>query len=136
MRPHPGLDPGSRLLLGGFERDPGAGAGVTEAFFMKRIILATLPILALAACATPESRVRTALIEAGLPRPIATCMAQRMVDRLSMAQLQRLSRLSGLGEAQIGAMTVREFTRRVSALGDPEILSVVTTAGIGCAIAA
>jgi hypothetical protein len=100
-----------------------------------RIVLAALPLIALSACATPESRVRTALLDAGLPRPIATCMAQRMVDRLSLGQLQKLGRLSGLGEAQIGQMTIREFTRRVGALGDPEILGVVTTAGLGCAIA-
>lgn len=100
-----------------------------------RLILAAFPLLALAACATPESRVRTALIDAGLPRPVASCMAQRMVDRLSLAQLQRLSRLSGLGEQQIGQLTVREFLRRTAALGDPQILTVVTTAGLGCAIA-
>ena len=100
-----------------------------------RLILAALPLLALVACATPESRVRTALIDAGLPRPVASCMAQRMVDRLSLGQLQRLSRLSGLDEQQIGQLTVREFLRRTAALGDPQILTVVTTAGLGCAIA-
>ncbi|MES2288581.1 MAG: hypothetical protein V4530_02500 [Pseudomonadota bacterium] len=94
-----------------------------------------LPLIALSACATPETRVRTALIDAGLPRPIATCMAQRMVDRLSLGQLQRLSHLSGLNEHTIGQMTVREFIRKVDALGDPQILTVVTTAGLGCAIA-
>ncbi|MEP6786066.1 MAG: hypothetical protein ABI898_10040 [Sphingomonadales bacterium] len=102
---------------------------------MTKALLFALPLLALSACATPESRVRTALLDAGLPRPIATCMAQRMVDRLSLAQLQRLSHLSGLNEAQIGQMTVRQFLRKVDALGDPKILSVVTTAGLGCAIA-
>ncbi len=100
-----------------------------------RLILAAMPLLALSACATPETRVRTALVDAGLPRPIASCMAQRMVDRLSLGQLQRLSRLSGLREQQIGQLTVREFLRRTAALGDPKILSVVTTAGLGCAIA-
>jgi hypothetical protein len=100
-----------------------------------RLILATLPIFALAACATPETRVRTALLDAGLSRPVASCMAQRMVDRLSLGQLQKLSRLSGLKEQQIGQLTVGELLRRTKALGDPEILGVVTTAGLGCAIA-
>jgi hypothetical protein len=100
-----------------------------------RLILAALPLLALSACATPESRVRSALLDAGLPRPVASCMAQRMVDRLSLGQLQKLGRLSGLGDQQIGQLTVREFLRRTAALGDPEILEVVTTAGLGCAIA-
>ncbi len=94
-----------------------------------------LPFLALAACATPEMRVRTALIEAGLPRPIATCMAQRMVDRLSLGQLQKLSHLSGISRERIGQLTVGQFVRKLGALGDPKIVEVVTTAGIGCAIA-
>jgi hypothetical protein len=100
-----------------------------------RLALVALPLLALSACATPETRVRTALMDAGLSRPIATCMAQRMVDRLSLGQLQRLSRLSGIGQTQIGQLTVREFLKKTAALGDPEILGVVTTAGLGCAIA-
>jgi hypothetical protein len=100
-----------------------------------RLILAALPLLALSACATPETRVRTALVEAGLPRPMASCMAQRMVDRLSLGQLQKLSRLSDISEAQFGQLSVNELLRRTRALGDPEILTVVTTAGLGCAIA-
>jgi len=102
---------------------------------MNKLILAALSLLALSACATPESRVRTALIDAGLPRPVASCMAQRMVDRLSIGQLQKLSRLSGISKAQISQLTVGEMLRRTKALGDPEILAVVTTAGLGCAIA-
>jgi len=101
-----------------------------------RLALAVFPLLAIAGCATPETRVRTALIDAGIPRPVANCMAQRMVDRLSLAQLQKLSRLSGMSRAQIGQLTIGELLRRAKALGDPEIVSVVTTAGLGCAIAA
>jgi len=101
-----------------------------------RLFFAVLPLLALSACATPETRVRTALMDAGLSRPVASCMAQRMVDRLSLGQLQKLSRLSGLSKSRIGQLSVGELLRRTKALGDPEILSVVTTAGIGCAIAA
>ena len=93
------------------------------------------PLLALSAWATPETRVRTALIDAGLSRPVASCMAQRMVNRLSLGQLQKLSRLSGIAKTQIGQLTVRDFLRRAAALNDPEILTVVTTAGLGCAIA-
>jgi hypothetical protein len=94
-----------------------------------------IPLIALSACATPESRVRTALLNAGLSRPVSACMAQRMVDRLSLGQLQRLSRLSALRDTKIGNLTVGEFLKKTRALGDPEILTVVTTAGIGCAIA-
>ena len=102
---------------------------------MTKFVLAALPFFALSACATPESRVRTALLDAGLSRPVATCMAQRMVDRLSLGQLQRLGRLSGLSQSRIGELTIGEFLKKTRALGDPEILTVVTTAGLGCAIA-
>lgn len=100
-----------------------------------RPILFVLPLLAVSACATPESRVRTALLNAGLSRPVSTCMAQRMVDRLSLGQLQKLSRLSALRDTQISNLTVGEFLKKTRALGDPEIFAVVTTAGLGCAIA-
>ncbi len=100
-----------------------------------RLILPASALLVLSACATPESRVRTALLNAGLSKPVSTCMAQRMVDRLSLGQLQKLSRLAALRDTKIGNLTVGEFLRKSRALGDPEILTVVTTAGLGCAIA-
>ena len=90
----------------------------------------------LSACAaTPESQVRSGLMNAGLSRPMANCMAQRMVDRLSLMQLRRLSSLSSLKGQQIGQLTIAEFLHKARALGDPKILEVVTTAGLGCAIA-
>jgi hypothetical protein len=58
-----------------------------------------------------------------------------MVDRLSLGQLQKLSRLAGLRDRHIGDLTVGEFVKQTRALGDPEIFAVVTTAGLGCAIA-
>ena len=100
-----------------------------------RLILFALPFLALSACATPESRVRTALLNAGLSKPVSTCMAQRMVDRLSLGQLQKLSRLSALRDTKIRELTLGEFIRQTRGLQDPKILQVVTTAGLGCAIA-
>ena len=101
---------------------------------MRRLFI-VLPFLALAACATPESRVRSALLDAGLSKPVSTCMAQRMVYRLSLGQLQKLSRLSGLRGRRIGDLTIGEFVRETRGIGDPEIFAVVTTAGLGCAIA-
>jgi hypothetical protein len=100
-----------------------------------RLAIFALPFVALTACATPESRIRNALLDAGLSRPVSDCMAQRMVDRLSLGQLQKLSQLSGLRDRRIRDLTVGEFLKQTRALGDPEILGVVTTAGLGCAIA-
>ena len=104
---------------------------------MKRFALAALVALPLAGCATPspESRVRNALMDAGISPPMAGCMAERMVDRLSLVQLRQLGSLAKLPHRDIGNMTIDEFLYRVRALEDPEILTVVSRAGLGCAIA-
>jgi type IV pilus biogenesis protein CpaD/CtpE len=103
---------------------------------MKRIALVSLALLALSACATPETRVRTALMDAGLSQPIAACMADRMVDRLSLIQLNKLSGLKKLRGQDMRKITVEEFLRRTRALQDPEILGVTTSSGLICAVKA
>ena len=102
---------------------------------MKKLIL-LIPAIALAGCATvsPEAKVRNSLLKAGLSEPMAYCMAERMVDRLSLVQLRRLSSLSSLKDGNLRAMTIDEFIYRTRALQDPEILSVVTSSGLRCAI--
>ena len=94
-------------------------------------------LLALSACTSmsPEAKVRTRLMEAGLSRPMAGCMAERLVDRLSMQELRRLGSISKLATRDIGEMTIDEFLHRLRAINDPHILTVVTKVGIGCAIA-
>jgi hypothetical protein len=103
---------------------------------MKRIALVGMISLALSACATPEARVRTALMDAGLSRPIAACMADRMVDRLSLIQLNKLNGLKKLRGQNIRKVTFDDFLRRTRALQDPEILGVTTSSGLICAVKA
>jgi hypothetical protein len=92
--------------------------------------------LALTACATSyEQRIETRLVAAGLSRPISRCMAERLVRRLSTAQLSRLGRAAQAYRGDPRDMTIRELTRQMETLGDPQIVEVVTRAGIGCAIA-
>lgn len=100
---------------------------------MKRLV-AVIAVLALSACATPETRVRTALLDAGLPQPIAACMADRMVDRLSLIQLNKLSSLKKLRSRDASKLSVDEFLKRTRSLQDPEILGVVSSSGLICAI--
>lgn len=95
-------------------------------------IAASLAIVT--ACATPETRVRNSLLNAGLSRPIAECMAGRMVDRLSLGQLQKLSGLGKLHDSDPSDISFNEFARRTKGLRDPEILGVVTTSGAICAL--
>ncbi|WP_395615798.1 hypothetical protein [Sphingorhabdus sp.] len=103
---------------------------------MKRIALVGIALLTLSACATPETRVRTALMNAGLSKPIAACMADRMVDRLSLIQLNKLNGLKKLRGQDMRKVTVEEFLRRTRALQDPEILGVTTSSGLICAVKA
>ena len=73
--------------------------------------------------------MRTGLVNAGLPRPLAACMAERMVDRLSLAQLMRIADLPKAREAE----SVERFLRRIRSLGDPEIVAVTTSSAALCA---
>ena len=104
---------------------------------MRRLIpLAMLALLAGCATMSPEATVRQRLISAGLKPPLAGCMADKLVRHLSPDQLRTLGHAAQLADGRrIGDMTVRELVDRVSAIGDPHIVEVVTRAGIGCAIA-
>ncbi len=91
--------------------------------------LVLVPLLALAACGVPEARLRAGLINAGLSEPLAACMAERMVDRLSLAQLRRIGDLPRAREST----SVADFLRRVRSLRDPEIWSVSSSSAALCA---
>lgn len=86
----------------------------------------------LAGCASPETRLRTGLVNAGLPAPQAACLAEKMVDRLSLVQLRRLSSLSSLREKDAGNLSEEEFLHRVRALKDAEILTVTLSSAVAC----
>lgn len=101
---------------------------------MKAALLVPIVALALAGCATPETRIRTALTDAGLSKPVASCMADRMVDRLSLMQLNKLNALKKLQSKKASQITIEEFVKRTRALQDPEILGVVSSSGVICAI--
>ncbi len=101
---------------------------------MKKLIPLIALTAALSACATPETRVRTALTDAGLSKPVAACMAHRMVDRLSLGQLSKLSGLKKLKARDSGDISVNEFIKRTKALQDPEIVGVVSSSGLVCAV--
>lgn len=96
---------------------------------MMRIGLA-LALVLLGACAAPEARLRAGLVNAGLSEPMAACMADRMVDRLSLAQLRRIGDLPYARDER----SVSGVLHRVRALGDREILTVTSAAAGVCAV--
>ncbi|MCH4893857.1 MULTISPECIES: hypothetical protein [unclassified Sphingomonas] len=94
-----------------------------------RVATLAAALLALTGCAVPEARLRSGLQRAGVRPALAACMAERMVDRLSLAQLARLGDLPDADESR----DVGEFLRRVRALRDPEILAVTSSSAALCA---
>ena len=100
---------------------------------MKRA-LPFFALLALAGCATPQTQLRAGLISAGLPQKQSACMAERMVDKLSLLQLRRISSIQNFGNDKVREMSVDRFMHNIRSLQDPEIVSVTTRAALGCAI--
>jgi hypothetical protein len=86
-----------------------------------------LPLL-ISGCSTPETMTREGLVSAGISKPVAGCMAARMVDRLSLLQLRRLA---GLGKAE-RSRDLDEFLYRVRSLRDPEIVGVTASSAALC----
>ena len=99
-----------------------------------RLVIGGALIATLAACATPETRVRNGLMGAGLSKPVSACMASRMVDRLSLGQLNKLNGLGKLRKQKPAEITFNEFAKRTRSLQDPEIVSVVTSSGLICVV--
>ncbi len=99
----------------------------------KRVLLSLITAVALAGCATPETRLRTGLVDAGLSQRIAACMAERMVDRLSLLQLRRLGSLASLKDKNASDLSLNQFLFKVRALKDAEILAVTTRSAALCA---
>lgn len=96
---------------------------------MRHALLLLAASLMLAGCVEQiaENKVRAALIEAGLPPATSNCMARRMVDRLSIAQLRKLQALQG------EKRSVTDYVAAVGRVGDPEVFQVTATAGAVCA---
>ncbi len=99
-----------------------------------RLSLGFALLAVLASCATPETRVRNGLMSVGLSEPISRCMAGRMVDRLSLGQLNKLNGLGKLRKREPGDISFNEFVKQTKSLRDPEIVGVVSSSGVICAI--
>ena len=93
------------------------------------VLAALLLPLALAGCVEKiaESRVRSALVDAGLSEGISTCMARRMVDRLTISQLRKLKALQG------PRRSVPDYIEAVRRVGDREVLEVTASSAALCA---
>lgn len=110
---------------------------------MRKLILGLLLILILAGgalftgLADPLLRwqVRGALVDAGIGEGRAACMAERMVDRLTVVQLwklrQGMAAQPGEPEDDYG---LGELIKRLRRVEDGEAVAVLTTSAGLCAI--
>ncbi len=103
---------------------------------MKRLFLSLALVGLVAGCSTvsPEAKVRDKLIAAGVKPHLASCMADKMVRKLDYSELKEVGRVAKLPREHPGAITFDELTERLQAINNPHIVSVVTRAGLGCAI--
>ncbi|MEQ1543345.1 MAG: lipoprotein, partial [Novosphingobium sp.] len=65
---------------------------------MNRLLFAAVAVLTLSACSPSKlayGQVKSAMVDAGLSEANSACMAERMTDRLSLVQLQKLKQLKG-----------------------------------------
>lgn len=80
-----------------------------------------------------RQRIESELLARGLPQPMAECMATRMSEQLSIAQLRKLEALKPEeGEADV-PLTVAGVLERVRRVGDPEAVEVTATSAAICA---
>lgn len=101
---------------------------------MQRSVYALIVPFLLAGCVQTiaESRVRSALSEAGLNDRVSDCMAGRMVDRLSIDQLKKLERLKTRATER-DPVTVTDYLARVARVGDAEVVGVTSSSAALCA---
>jgi hypothetical protein len=110
---------------------------------MKKLLIGLLLIVVVGAgalfsgLANPlvEMQVKSALVESGIGEKRATCMAERMVERLSIGQLWKLRQ--GMapqeGEPEEG-YGLGELIKRLRRVDDGEAVAVLTTSAGLCAI--
>ena len=73
-----------------------------------------------------EYRVRAAFAEAGLSDRAAACMGERLVRKLSLHQIQRLTAL------QSAAHTPEGMVEAAHAIDDPRVVKVTATSLLVC----
>lgn len=95
---------------------------------MRAIVV--LGVLALAACSPSKlayGQVKSAMMDAGLSEANSACMAERMTDRLTLGQLQKLKQLKG------EKRTLFDYVSAVRRVGDSEAIEVTATSAALCA---
>ena len=86
-------------------------------------------MVTLAACSPSKlayGQVKSAMIDAGLSERNSACMAERMTDRLSLGQLQKLKQLKG------EKRSLGDYVGAVRRVGDTEAVAVTASSAALC----
>jgi hypothetical protein len=94
-----------------------------------------LPILLVAVALTgcsKQQKIRSALIDAGIPPPMADCMAREMAEHLSTDELRTLSRVEDVAKGNVGQWTLVDYVDAARRIGDPKVVAIVGAAAAYC----
>ena len=81
-----------------------------------------------------EARVEQALLDNRVPPEMASCMAPRLVDRLTINQLMKLERMAPQdGETSV-PLSMGEAMARLRRVDDRDALEAVVMVGGGCGV--
>lgn len=99
------------------------------------VLLAGVAVFAGLADPLIAGRIEASLVEAGVGEKRAECMAERMVDRLTVVQLWKLRQgmAAQTGEPESG-YGLGELIKRLRRVDDGEAVAVLTTSAGLCAI--
>ena len=101
--------------------------------------------LAFAACSTPtdppstirsapSQRVSSALIGYGVRESQAVCMGDRLQQRLTISQLQRIGQIGKAGRNDRGRVSAVQVAAALNRPGDEALVAEVLRAGVGCLV--
>lgn len=93
-------------------------------------LLSLIILASLAACSPSKlayGQVKSAMFGAGLSEANSACMAERLTDRLSLGQLQRLKQLKG------EKRNLADYVIAVRRVGDAEAIKVTASSAALCA---
>ncbi|NOW43952.1 hypothetical protein FHW96_000079 [Novosphingobium sp. SG751A] len=95
---------------------------------MRKVLTALALTLALSGCVQgiARGRVKSALVGAGLSEPVSACMAEHMVDKLTISQLRQLEALQG------PKRSLFDYVMAVRRIQDPEVIRVTAAAAGLC----
>lgn len=95
---------------------------------MKRVLVPLMLLLATGGCVeeVKESRVRSALVDGGLSEQLSGCMAHRMAQKLTVAQLRKLQKLAAPHR------TISEYVDAVRRSGDADAIEVTISSAALC----